>query len=437
MNHISLKNVYKSYHKNEYVIKDLSLEIFEDEFLVFVGPSGCGKTTTLRMIAGLEEIDKGSLWIDDILQNDLDPSSRKLSFVFQNYALLPDLDVYGNISFGLLNEKMTVLEKKKRIEEVARKLNLYEKLGRYSFQLSGGERQRVALARALVDYESLVLFDEPLSNLDAVLREQMRSELIRLHKIFKMTAIYVTHDQIEAMAMATRIVYLDQGHIVQVGTPFQMYFNPVHLSVSTFIGSPDNNVIEFTADQNKVYVDENEVFLSNQIDALIKTNHLKHGYLTIRPNQISVFEENSPKLIEAEIISVENFGKNQLLHLDFFTKTLRVIVTKQYEMNQTVYIDLNADALCFNENKQRVYEESNEVIYIDHIPKTDENNHVIDALRNYGYQVVEQKENVTIQFNEKLNVYNYFMNDKTIELKVFKDILLHLSYIKKSPRKEG
>lgn len=428
MSKISLEHVYKAYHKDQYVIKDLSLEIFDDEFLVLVGPSGCGKTTILRMIAGLEELSDGKLWIDGKYQNDEDPSSRKLSYVFQNYALLPELTVYENIKFGLLNKKMTKLEKKKNVEDIAKKLSLYEKLGSYPHQLSGGQRQRVALARAIIDNEDLVLFDEPLSNLDAVLREHMRSEIIRIQKQFSMTAIYVTHDQIEAMAMADRIVLLKDGKILQVGTPYQMYHDPAHLEVATFIGSPEINVFSFEYKNQSVYINQQEVILNDDIHQLIDGHHVESGYVTIRPQDLIVSHDKNKGSYAAELLIVEHFGVHKLLHLKAFNQTVQVIVDNAFDEKKQIYMSLKTHASLFNIHKDRVYNNLNKVIKIGFDIKSDEEKQVIKTLELYGYEIIIDQEDADIKFNHEKQTYHLYSKNK--DYQAFKEILKDFSYIK-------
>jgi multiple sugar transport system ATP-binding protein len=239
---IELENLVKRYGKVE-AVKGIDLSIADGEFVVFVGPSGCGKSTTLRMIAGLEEISAGQLKIGPDVVNERDPKQRNIAMVFQNYAIYPHMTVRQNIGFGLYTSKLSKQEKDKRIEETGKILGLIEYLDRRPAALSGGQRQRVAIGRAMVRDPSAFLFDEPLSNLDAQLRAQMRIEIKRLHQRLKTTTVYVTHDQVEAMTMADRIVVMKDGHILQVGTPSQLYESPVDVFTARFIGSPSMNLI--------------------------------------------------------------------------------------------------------------------------------------------------------------------------------------------------
>lgn len=244
MAELILEHVYKSYDKGENAVSDFHLHIKDEEFVVFVGPSGCGKSTTLRMIAGLEEISAGNIFINGKLINDVAPRDRDIAMVFQNYALYPHMTVYGNMAFGLKNRKFPKQEIHKRVTEAAKILGLEELLERKPKALSGGQRQRVALGRAIVRDAQVFLMDEPLSNLDAKLRVQMRAEIAKLHQRLKTTTIYVTHDQTEAMTMATRLVVMKDGFIQQIGSPKEVYENPENVFVGGFIGSPAMNFFE-------------------------------------------------------------------------------------------------------------------------------------------------------------------------------------------------
>ncbi|MBO5209742.1 MAG: sn-glycerol-3-phosphate ABC transporter ATP-binding protein UgpC [Lachnospiraceae bacterium] len=247
---IVLKNVCKVYDNGFEAVRDVNLQIRPKEFIIFVGPSGCGKSTTLRMIAGLEEISSGELWIGDVLANFLEPKERELSMVFQNYALYPNMSVYKNIAFSLEIRGVKKAEVDKRVKETAKLLGLEEVLDRRPKDLSGGQRQRVAIGNAIIRNPEILLMDEPLSNLDAKLRGQMRVELAKLHETLGNTIIYVTHDQTEAMTLGTRIVVMNEGVIQQVDTPERLYDNPVNQFVAGFIGSPAMNFIDCTIQRN-------------------------------------------------------------------------------------------------------------------------------------------------------------------------------------------
>ncbi len=246
---LSLRHIYKKYPGGVTAVSDFNLEIKDKEFLVLVGPSGCGKSTTLRMIAGLEEITEGELFIGDRLVNDVAPKDRKIAMVFQNYALYPHMSVFENMAFGLKLSKVPKEEIKKRVEDAARVLDITHLLDRKPKALSGGQKQRVALGRAIVRDPQVFLLDEPLSNLDAKLRAAMRTELTKLHNRVETTFIYVTHDQVEAMTMATRIVVMKDGLIQQVDTPQKLYDAPVNLFVAGFIGTPQMNFLNGTLEK--------------------------------------------------------------------------------------------------------------------------------------------------------------------------------------------
>lgn len=250
--YVSLRHVDKVYDNNVQAVFDFNLDIKRKEFIVFVGPSGCGKSTTLRMIAGLEDITHGELWIDGEYSNDRTPKDRDIAMVFQSYALYPHMTVYNNMAFGLKIRHLPKEEIDRRVRETAKILQIEEYLDRKPKALSGGQRQRVALGRAIVRNAKVFLMDEPLSNLDAKLRVQMRSEIIKLHEALNATTIYVTHDQTEAMTMATRIVVMKLGRIQQIGTPIEIYNHPSNLFVAGFIGSPSMNLFKATFNQDLI-----------------------------------------------------------------------------------------------------------------------------------------------------------------------------------------
>ena len=243
---LSIKSLGKVYPGGVTAVSDVNVEVQDGEFIVLVGPSGCGKSTILRMIAGLEGITSGDLQIDDRRVNDLEPGDRDIAMVFQNYALYPHMSVRGNMEYGLKNEGLPKAEIAERIAEAARTLRLEEFLERKPANLSGGQRQRVAMGRAIVRDPKVFLFDEPLSNLDAKLRTQLRAELKALHKRLAATFVYVTHDQVEAMSLADRIIIMSNGKVEQIGTPMDLYLRPASRFVADFIGSPSMNVLEGT-----------------------------------------------------------------------------------------------------------------------------------------------------------------------------------------------
>ena len=307
---LKLKNINKIYPNGVQAVFDFNLDIRDKEFIVFVGPSGCGKSTTLRMIAGLEEISSGELYIDEELVNDKAPKDRNIAMVFQSYALYPHMSVYDNMAFGLKLRKMPKDVINDKVQEAAEILGLTPYLKRKPKALSGGQRQRVALGRAIVRNAKVFLMDEPLSNLDAKLRVQMRGELIKLHNKIETTTIYVTHDQIEAMTMASRIVVMKDGYIMQVGAPKDIYDYPNNLFVAGFIGTPPMNFIRgkvdskglFTAGDHKLQVpaDQFEIVKSNNFQN-------KEIILGIRPEDIhdeAVVMETYPEAILDIVVDV-------------------------------------------------------------------------------------------------------------------------------------
>lgn len=385
MSHISLRDIYKSFTKNSYVIKGISLEIFKDEFIVFVGPSGCGKTTTLRMIAGLEEITQGELFIDGKKLNDEDPSTRNLNFVFQNYALLPSLSVYENIEFGLLNEKLSRLERQRMVENVAKKLGLLEKLGRYTQQLSGGERQRVALARALVDNKHLILFDEPLSNLDAVLRQSMRMELSKFKREFDVTAIYVTHDQIEAMGLSSRIVLMMAGEIIQVGTPYQMYYEPNHLKTALFMGSPDINVFNGKAIKGQFQIHDQIITLNDDLKPLL--NQDVDVSFAIRAEDIKLSKEDHKGYLKVSVLYTEHYGSYDVITCEYHDQKIKVISNESVNHSSTLYLNLSGRGYLFDQSGRRLRQKTHKNVYINLDTYEESLNETLRELKNYGYQI--------------------------------------------------
>ena len=267
MAYLTLRDINKIYPNGFHAVHDFNLEIEKGEFVVFVGPSGCGKSTTLRMIAGLENISKGEFLINGKRANEMGPREREIAMVFQSYALYPHLSVYDNLAFGLTLQGVDDDVIDERVKDIARILGLSDYLERKPRELSGGQRQRVAVGRAIIRKVGIFLMDEPLSNLDAKQRVTMRSEIIDIHRKVGATTIYVTHDQTEAMTMADTIVVMKAGYIQQVGTPYDLYFNPVNTFVAGFIGEPPMNLIDTTVEGGKVKIGENEVDLSAVMSA--------------------------------------------------------------------------------------------------------------------------------------------------------------------------
>ncbi|UOE95123.1 ABC transporter ATP-binding protein [Alkalihalobacillus sp. LMS39] len=314
MSHIQLHQLCKSYDQNTFAVEDATVSIEKGEFFILVGPSGCGKSTILRMIAGLESISAGELYIDNQLANHLLPSQRNLSMVFQNYALYPHLTVEENILFGLKVKKVNKSVRKERCEEAAKLLGLTDYLKRKPRELSGGQRQRVALARAVVSDAPMCLMDEPLSNLDAKLRGHMRTEIRQLQRKLGITMIYVTHDQVEAMTMGDRIMVLKDGKVQQVGTPLEIYNKPTNLFVATFIGAPPMNISKATVDKkNNQLRLNNELIIpiSHDVVRQIKSDNV---YIGIRPEQINRgnggFNDVS---FSVQLANVEVLGNETLL----------------------------------------------------------------------------------------------------------------------------
>ena len=324
---VSMKNIYKVYPSGVIAVTDFNLDVDDKEFIVFVGPSGCGKSTTLRMIAGLEEISAGELYIDGVLVNNRAPKDRDIAMVFQNYALYPHMTVYDNMAFGLKLRKTPKAEIDARVKEAARILGIEMYLSRKPKALSGGQRQRVALGRAIVREPKVFLLDEPLSNLDAKLRAQMRTEITKLHNRLATTFIYVTHDQVEAMTMGTRIVVMKDGFMQQVDTPMNLYDHPVNLFVAGFIGTPQMNFFNGTlvGTKKKVYVEfgsdkvllpQEKVDLIVNLDEYLNTG--KEVVFGIRPEDIHSEEswtaKNKEANIEIKVDVVEALGAETLLY---------------------------------------------------------------------------------------------------------------------------
>ena len=287
MSDISLKNIEKVYDNGFHAVHNFNLDIKDKEFIVFVGPSGCGKSTTLRMVAGLEEITRGTLTINGKVVNTLPPKERGIAMVFQSYALYPHLSVYDNLAFGLKLAGFDEDEIDERVKETSRIMGLSEYLERKPRNLSGGQRQRVALGRAVIRHADVFLMDEPLSNLDAKMRVSMRAELVRIHRLVGATTIYVTHDQIEAMTMATRIVVMKLGRIQQVGTPADLYFRPANLFVAGFIGDPPMNFLRGLM-ENKKFISDGlcDFSFGNKLKNVVKKAEGREVVVGFRPENI-------------------------------------------------------------------------------------------------------------------------------------------------------
>lgn len=376
MSEITLRNVCKQFDSEHYGVKDFNLDIHDKEFVIFVGPSGCGKSTTLRIIAGLEEITDGELWIDGELSNYLEPKERGMSMVFQNYALYPNMTVYGNMAYALKIRKLPKDEIDRKVHEVAKILEIDQLLDRRPAALSGGQKQRVAIGSAIIRKPKAFLMDEPLSNLDAKLRAQMRVELVKLHKQLDTTIIYVTHDQTEAMTLGTKIVVMKDGLIQQVGAPQSIYDNPVNLFVAGFLGSPSMNFFRCTvkAEENNrtaLLLDDaktvKKVYLDGTRGKQIADRYNgRHVILGIRPEDIYEFDEAKKLGIENESVDVdepvvnrEMLGAEVILYFDEQGKTLAVRLSPE---NQTqvgekvsLYFDMEKAHVFDPETEENIF----------------------------------------------------------------------------------
>lgn len=349
---VKLVNISKTYDGKTNAVDNVNLEIKDEEFLVLVGPSGCGKSTTLRMIAGLEEISKGELYIDGKLVNDVPPKDRDIAMVFQNYALYPHMTVYDNMAFGLKLRKYSKSNIAERVNYAAGILGIEELVKRKPKELSGGQRQRVALGRAIVRQPKVFLFDEPLSNLDAKLRVQMRTEISKLHKKLKTTMIYVTHDQIEAMTMGDRIVIMKDGFINQVDSPINLYNKPVNKFVAGFIGSPSMNFIDGNFANNG-----NLKFLSNTGELAITIESSNQNKLYnfrakdiiagIRPEDIyeKPWDLSNPTIIKVKLELVEQMGNEVLAYFQLeeyqFIARFPASYSAQSGSETSLYLDMS------------------------------------------------------------------------------------------------
>ena len=376
MSEIALRNVCKQFDSEHYGVKDFNLDIHDKEFVIFVGPSGCGKSTTLRIIAGLEEITDGELWIDGELSNYLEPKERGMSMVFQNYALYPNMTVYGNMAYALKIRKMPKDEIDKKVHEVAKILEIEQLLDRRPAALSGGQKQRVAIGSAIIRKPKAFLMDEPLSNLDAKLRAQMRVELVKLHKQLDTTIIYVTHDQTEAMTLGTKIVVMKDGLIQQVGAPQSIYDNPVNLFVAGFLGSPSMNFFRCTvkAEENNrtaLLLDDaktvKKVYLDGTRGKQIADRYNgRHVILGIRPEDIYELDEakklgieNDSVDVDEPVVNREMLGAEVILYFDEQGKTLAVRLSPE---NQTqvgekvsLYFDMEKAHVFDPETEENIF----------------------------------------------------------------------------------
>ncbi|MCK1992995.1 ABC transporter ATP-binding protein [Peribacillus muralis] len=375
MAELVLDHIFKIYDKKVTAVKDFNLRVDDKEFIVFVGPSGCGKSTTLRMIAGLEDISQGDLFIDGKRVNDVPPKDRDIAMVFQNYALYPHMSVYDNMAFGLKLRKTPKAEIKQRVTEAAKILGLEEYLNRKPKALSGGQRQRVALGRAIVRDAKVFLMDEPLSNLDAKLRVQMRAEIAKLHKRLDTTTIYVTHDQTEAMTMATRLVVMKDGIIQQVGAPKDVYEKPVNVFVGGFIGSPAMNFFTGTLKEDSIKIGQQTLeipamkmkmlrdqgYVGKDIILGIRPEdfHNEGAYFTQSPNTMFKTQVDVSELMGAEIMLYSTLeGQNFVARVD--AKNIiqaGEIIDLAVDMNKAHFFDKGTEHRILIEQDEMIAED--------------------------------------------------------------------------------
>lgn len=343
MEKIKLNQVAKKYpQQEEYVIENLNLTIQDKEFIVLVGPSGSGKSTTLRMIAGLETITSGELFIDGQVNNDIPPKNRDIAMVFQNYALFPHMTVEENIGYGLKVRGEDKNERKNKVAEAADILGLTPYLTRKPKDLSGGQMQRVALGRAIVRDASIFLMDEPLSNLDAKLRSQMREEIIQLHQKLGATVVYVTHDQEEAMTMADRIVVMNEGKIMQIGSPSEIYNHPQNTFVAHFMGSPEMNMFDAALTEDFIQIDQHSLKYPSPLS--LDSSEEKEIIFAIRPENIVEAPEEKADII-TKVSFIEMTGADSYVHVEFGDSTLiyRSHPSVSHERGESIGLNFNLD----------------------------------------------------------------------------------------------
>lgn len=356
MSSLHINQVSKTYPNGKKAISNANVEINSGEFVVFVGPSGCGKSTLLRMIAGLENISEGDILLEDTRINNVEPADRNIAMVFQNYALYPHMTVYNNLAYGLINRKVSKEEIEKRVNTAAEMLQLTEYLNSKAHELSGGQRQRVAMGRAIVREPKLFLFDEPLSNLDAKLRNIMRMEIKALQRRLKTTSIYVTHDQVEAMTMADKIVIINAGQIEQIGTPDEIYNQPRNLFVATFMGSPAMNILQANIHGNQLFLSEDADINTNfhlekyYCEHMYKQhNTYKRIFLGIRPESITLSNHPisaHPLQIPVWIEAVEDLGPHLIVHCLVGNQKMLVLSrNKEIRSESHAFAQFKQDAL--------------------------------------------------------------------------------------------
>ena len=346
---LKFEDIDKSFGENN-VISKFNLEVEKGKFIVLLGPSGCGKSTLLRMIAGLEKIDNGKILLENNILNDLLPSKRQIAMVFQSYALYPHMSVFDNISFGLKSEKISKNEIKSKVFEAAKILKIEELLDRRPKELSGGQRQRVAIGRAITRNPKLFLFDEPLSNLDAALRSEMRVEISKLHKKLKSNIVYVTHDQIEAMTLADKIVIMNKGKIEQSGTPHDIYSNPNNIFVAEFIGNPKMNIFKV---ESKNIINKNTFKLLNNEIKFENVSFKNELYVGIRPEDISL-ENKGEFAVKISIDLIENLGSEKIIYSRLNNEEIRIKSTKNINDKDIIIYFPKNKLYLFDNNKIRL-----------------------------------------------------------------------------------
>lgn len=345
---VVLENLHKQFGK-VVAVKEFSLEIASGQFLVLLGPSGSGKTTVLRMIAGLVIQDSGDIYIGNTLVNDLEPKDRNLTMVFQNYALYPHMTVFDNIAFPLKVRKVAKYEIQKKVTQIGSMLRIDDLMDRKPREISGGEAQRVALGRTIIGDSQILLMDEPLSNLDAKLRIQMRAELQLLHRKLKKTTIYVTHDQVEAMTIGQRIAIMDKGFLQQVGTPEEVYNYPVNRFVAEFIGSPPINMLEgeITRKDERVGIDIDGCFLAFplRVENVLTNSNLSRVLVGVRPENVSMFVEKQADSLSAEVELVESIGSDLYVYLIHNDETIiaRTQPSVSLSIGKTVWLTFDCE----------------------------------------------------------------------------------------------
>ncbi|TKI48262.1 ABC transporter ATP-binding protein [Lysinibacillus tabacifolii] len=356
MSSITLKSLSKQYTSEKSTLDNINLDIKDKEFLVLLGPSGCGKSTLLRMIAGIEEITQGEVYIGDVCVNELEPKDRGVAMVFQNYALYPHMTVFENMAYGLKIKKVKKAEREKRIKAAADILQITPLLKRFPSQLSGGQKQRVAIGRAIVKEPKVFLMDEPLSNLDAKLRNEMRIEIKKLHERLNSTFVYVTHDQVEAVTLGDRIAIIAEGKFRQIGTPMEIIDSPVDMFVANFISSPPINYLNaFLIDRNgQVYVDIDGVLLETNLPIEVLKSHTE-VVAGIRPEHCFISEDKNNTL-EMEVLFTEIIGTDVLLHLTYhsFNFIVKKSFTETYTQGQKLNVGMYANQVhMFDKNTQK------------------------------------------------------------------------------------